>query len=98
MQPRRADILRALREARTLLETFGVAKVSLFGSFARDEANESSDVDLLVEFQRPIGLFEFARLQRALSERIGRSVELVTPAALKPQLRQRILQEAVIAA
>ena len=94
----RAHILGVLRGSRQLLDTFGVARLSLFGSFARDEGREDSDVDLLVEFSRPIGLFEFVRLQRELSERLGRRVELVTPAALKPQLRDRILHEAVIAA
>jgi predicted nucleotidyltransferase len=96
--PRREDILVALRNAKPLLESFGVAQVSLFGSFARDEGRADSDVDLLVEFNRPIGLFEFVRLQRELGVRIGRQVELVTLAALKPQLRDRILGEAVIAA
>ena len=96
--PRREDILQALRDSRSLLDAFGVSRLSLFGSFARDEGREDSDIDLLVEFNRPIGLFAFARLQRELGERIGRPVELVTPAALKPQLRERILHEAVIAA
>lgn len=95
---RREDILRILRDSGALLDAFGVAHVSLFGSFARDEGREDSDVDLLVEFNRPIGLFEFMRLQRQLGEQIGRRVELVTPAALKPQLRDRILHEAVVAA
>ena len=95
--PRREDILVALRNAKPLLDSFGVAPVSLFGSFARDEAREDSDVDVLVEFARPIGMFDFVRLQRELGERIGRKVELVTPAALKPQLRDRILAEAVVA-
>jgi hypothetical protein len=96
--PRRDDILVALRNARPLLNSFGVAHVSLFGSFARHEAREDSDVDVLVEFARPIGMFDFIRLQRELGERIRRNVELVTPAALKPQLRDRILAEAVLAA
>ena len=91
-------MLKILRDAKPLLEAFGVAQISLFGSFARDEACEDSDVDLLVEFGRPIGMFEFVRLQRELGERIGRRVELVTRAALKPQLRDRILAEAVLAA
>jgi uncharacterized protein len=81
-----------------VLDAFGVARVSLFGSFARDEGREDSDVDLLVEFGRPIGLFDFVRLERELSVQIGRKVELVTRAALKPQLRDRILAEAVLAA
>jgi uncharacterized protein len=95
---RRAEILNVLRDSRPLLDAFGVARLSLFGSFARDEGREDSDIDLLVEFDRPIGLFEFARLQRELGARLGRQVELVTHAALKPQLRDRILDEAVFAA
>lgn len=95
---RRDDILKVLRDSRSLLDAFGVAHLSLFGSFARDEGREDSDVDLLVEFSRPIGLFEFVRLQRQLGELVGHRVDLVTPAALKPQLRDRILHEAVVAA
>ena len=95
---RREDVFTVLRDSRPLLEAFGVARLSLFGSFARDEGRQDSDVDLLVEFTRPIGLFQFVRLQQQLTERIGRRVELVTPGALKPQLRDRILDEAVVAA
>ena len=94
---RRDDILNALRTGRAIWEPFGVARLSLFGSFARDEGRGDSDVDLLVEFDRPIGLFEFVRLQRELGELVGHAVDLVTPAALKPQLRDRILAEAVVA-
>lgn len=95
---RREEVLKALRDSRPLLEASGVARLSLFGSLARDEGRQDSDVDLLVEFSRPVGLFEFVRLQRELGARLGRRVELVTPAALKPQLRDRILGEAVVAA
>ena len=95
---RREEILKALRDCRPLLDAFGVSRLSLFGSFARDEGREDSDVDLLVEFGKPIGLFEFVRLQRELGARLGRRVELVTPTALKPQLRDRIFGEAVFAA
>jgi predicted nucleotidyltransferase len=92
---KRADVLKALRASRDTLEAFGVARLALFGPVARDEARADSDVDLLVEFCRPMGLFEFVRLQRTLAEIVGHSVELVTPGALKPQLRERILGEAV---
>ena len=95
---RREDVLKVLRDSRPTLEAFGVARLSLFGSFARDEGRDDSDVDLLVEFNRPIGLFEFVRLQRQLGDIVGHRVGLVTPAALKPQLRDRILSEAVVAA
>lgn len=95
---RRDDILETLREHQASLVVFGVAHLRLFGSFARDEGRNDSDVDLLVEFSRPIGLFEFVRLQRLLAQLVGRRVDLVTPAALKPALRDRILGEAVVAA
>src|SRR6266571_5151951 len=95
---RREDIFTVLRHSRPLLEAFGVARLSLFGSFARDEGRQDSDVDLLVEFTRPIGLFEFVRLQRQLGDLVGHRVDLVTPAALKPEFRDRILSEAVVAA
>jgi predicted nucleotidyltransferase len=94
----RENVLKALRDSRPTLDAFGVARLSLFGSFARDEGRDDSDVDLLVEFNRPVGLFEFVRLQRQLAEIVGHRVDLVTPAALKPQLRDRILGEAVVAA
>src|SRR5438128_1401600 len=74
----------------------GAVRLSLFGSSARDEAHEDSDIDFVVEFGRPIGLSEFVRLQRELGDLLCRRVELVTPAALKPQLRDAILREAFL--
>jgi predicted nucleotidyltransferase len=50
---------------------------------------------LLVEFERPVGLFTFIRLKLYLENLLGRRVDLVTPAALRPELRQQILQEAI---
>ena len=94
----RDEILEALASQRALFERYGVSAVSLFGSVARGESTEGSDIDLLVEFSRPIGLFQFVELKRALEEIFGRSVDLVTPKALKPQLRDQILKEAIRAA
>ena len=67
---------------------------------ARDEADESSDVDILVEFEpgARVGLFEFARLRRTLGEILGRTVDLVTPDALRQEMRAQVLREAVYAA
>ena len=96
--PTSKAIVAKLRAQRTLLESYGVSSLSLFGSVARGEAGEDSDVDLLVEFSRPIGFFEFVRLKHALEEILGRRVDLATPRSLKPQLRDRILKEAVRAA
>ena len=62
---------------------------------ARNEAADHSDIDLLVEFDRPVGLFAFCHLRRFLEEILGCSVDLITPDALKLQLKDRILREAV---
>ncbi|GAB4194680.1 MAG: nucleotidyltransferase family protein [Coleofasciculaceae cyanobacterium] len=77
------------------LKEFGVKSLALFGSVARDEARLDSDVDLLVEFEKPVGLFTFMRLQRYLEAILDRSVDLGTPDSLKPYLRELVLQEAV---
>jgi hypothetical protein len=97
-RPTREAVVARLGTERSLLQGYGVRTLSLFGSVARGEAEEDSDVDLLVEFFRPVGFFEFVRLKRALEEILGRRVDLATPKSLKPQLRDRILKEAVRAA
>jgi hypothetical protein len=85
------DILRShqaeLREA-------GVKSLKLFGSVVRGEAGPGSDIDILVEFSRPIGLLAFVGLKHRLAELLGRPVDLVTPEALKLPLRDGILSEA----
>jgi len=87
-----------LSAARAELGELGVRSLDLFGSVARDEASADSDVDLLVEFDRPIGLFHFFRVQRRLEELLGARVDLVMRDAVKPQLRERIFAEAIRAA
>jgi len=73
----------------------GVKSLAVFGSLVRGEATPASDIDVLVEFDRPVGLFEFIRLKLYLEELTGRHVDLVTPDALRPAMRAEILNEAV---
>ena len=94
----RDKILAQLKSHKRQLKKFGVRSISLFGSMARNQARKRSDIDLLVDFDRPIGLFEFARLKMYLEELLGRKVDLVTPEALRKELRETILQEAIRAA
>ena len=83
-----------IREHKTeLRDRYQVANLGIFGSFARGEATELSDVDILVEFSETVDLFHFIRLQYYLAEILGRKVDLVTPDALKPLLKDRILRE-----
>jgi len=83
-----------------LRERFFVQDLAIFGSVARDAAGPGSDVDLLVEFEpgRAVGYFKFFALQQELESRLGLKVDLVTPGALKKQLKARILAEAIHAA
>lgn len=94
----RDQVLETLASHKEDLRGFQVASISLFGSVARNEARVGSDVDLLVEFSGTVGLFHFVRLKRFLEEILGARVDLATPGALKPQLRERILSEAIRAA
>jgi len=80
------------------IRRYGVAHLAVFGSVSRGEETSKSDIDILVEFERPIGLFGFVRLQRLLEEIIGRPVDLTTPDALRPEMRESILGEAIYAA
>jgi len=93
---KRQDILKALSEHRSEIETrFGVASLSLFGSVARDVAQDESDVDILVTFKKIPGIFGFLELKGYLEDLLQCSVDLVTKNALKKQFREQILQEAV---
>lgn len=95
---KRDEILRILGEHRSNLEQFGVKSLALFGSIARDEADGNSDVDILVEFARPVGFFAFFGLQSYLENLLGCKVDLGTPDSLKPTLRERVLKEALYVA
>jgi predicted nucleotidyltransferase len=70
-----------------------VGMVGVFGSMARGEANEDSDIDLLVRLTRPKSLLSLVTLERKLTDALGRRVDLLTENALSPYLRDRILGE-----
>lgn len=65
-----------------LAHEFGVSKIGLFGSFAKGQSDETSDVDIVVEFDRPIG-FRFVDLVEYLENLLGRKVEVLTPAGIQ---------------
>ena len=90
------DQVRAMREAisRTAA-AFGASHVRLFGSAARGDDRDDSDVDLLVEFEPGRSLLDHAGLVMELEELLGRTVEIGTPKGLRHAYRERILHEAV---
>lgn len=79
----------------TLRRDFGVRRVLLFGSTARDEARDDSDLDLLVDFESGPTFDSYMGLKFFLEDHLGLRVDLVTPKALKPRLRPIVEREAV---
>ena len=96
MKSTRQEILTSLQHLKVEVEDrYPVRKIGVFGSVARDEQTDESDIDLLVEFSRPVGFVTFMRLEHFLSERLGRPVDLVTSDSLKPVIRQDVLSEVI---
>lgn len=89
-----SQVLPLLRaEMPTLKTRYGVRSLALFGSVVRGEARETSDLDILVEYEAAPTLFEFVRLKMDLSELLGAPVDLVMRSALKPTIGRAILAE-----
>lgn len=83
-----------MRQQREAISDFHVASLFLFGSVARDQAKASSDVDLLVEFSQPVGLFTLARLQIYLEKLLGCAINLGTSDSLKPYMQDLVIEGA----
>ena len=84
-----------LRQHRAEWQALGVARVQVFGSVARGEAGEASDVDVLVEFAGPAGLLSQVRAVWLFERLLGRRTDVVTGAALKAPMRRAVLEDAV---
>lgn len=83
------------RHRGTLRKKYGVRSLGLFGSYVRNQERPGSDVDILVEFETPIGLLRFNQLERYLAEVLGKRVDLVMKRALKPHIGRHILDEVI---
>jgi predicted nucleotidyltransferase len=96
-QPRSLDeILQILKQNMPeITDRYKVQSLGVFGSYVRGDARESSDLDLLVEFDQAPSLLKLIRMEDDLSERLGIKVDLVMKKALKPRIGQRILSEVV---
>jgi predicted nucleotidyltransferase len=78
-----------------LRDEYYVSRIGIFGSFARGEARPDSDVDILVEFSQPVGLFHFVDLQDRLTQILGRKADLGQPGAIKPVIKEEVLKETI---
>jgi len=79
-----------------ILKRYGIRRASVFGSFARGEEREDSDIDILVEFEEGKSLLDLVGLKMDLEEALGRKVDVLTYKSLHPLLKDRILQEQMI--
>ncbi|MAY86077.1 nucleotidyltransferase family protein [Leeuwenhoekiella sp. A16] len=85
------EILEKLKSLKPyLFKEFGVSEIGVFGSVARNESTESSDIDILVNFERPLG-WKFFSLQLYLEQIFQRKIDLVTKDGIKEQLKKDIL-------
>ena len=82
------------KKVAALCARLGIRRLSVFGSVARGEERPDSDIDLLAEFSERVTLLDLVRAERELADELGRRVDLLTPAALSPHLRDRIESEA----
>ncbi len=84
-----------LRSKNDLQIRYGVIYLGVFGSYVRGEQKPDSDVDILVEMEKPIGFFRFIELEEHLASILGVKVDLVTKKALKPVIGSEILREVI---
>lgn len=91
-----SEILDTLRDMRAeLREHYHVSSIGIFGSYSRKHQTEQSDLDLVVEFSKPIGMMAFVHLKNLLSDRLAIRVDLVTPDGLHPLIRDQVMHEVV---
>lgn len=87
------EILQKLEELKPILRNdFAVKEIGVFGSFIDEKQSDDSDIDILVELERPIG-WKFFSLEKYLEQVFGRKIDLVTKKALKKQIKDNILQK-----
>ncbi|MBP7398632.1 MAG: nucleotidyltransferase family protein [Chitinophagales bacterium] len=87
------DIEKKLKQIKPdLLDKFHVTNIGYFGSYSKNQQNENSDLDILVEFSKPVG-WEFFTLEQFLENKLGLRIDLVTSNALKDRIKEIILKE-----
>jgi hypothetical protein len=90
------EIQQILRQNKSLLqENYQIAQLGIFGSYARGEQTEKSDIDVLIDYEQAPTLFKLVELRDYLSNAMGMKVDVVTKNGLKPRIRERVLSEVV---
>ena len=92
----RDELLKTLRDLKPWMETQGLVNVRLFGSYARDEAGPTSDIDLLVDETRTLSVLDRFDVEEALGARLKRTVDVCFERNLNPYVRQTALRDALV--
>ena len=87
------DINTIKAKSAPILKKLGVSKAAVFGSVARQEDTQQSDIDILVDFQKKFTLFDLSELKIELEEALGKKVDLVTYQSIHPKLKKQILSQ-----
>jgi len=94
----KTQVIGKISSQKALLEDkFFVKEIGVFGSVARGEQTHQSDIDILVDFKSPIGIFDFIRLEDYLSQLLNSKVDLVTKTGLKSLIKDEILSQTIYA-
>ncbi len=92
----RDEILQILANQKlSLLETYQITRLGIFGSYAREQQTETSDLDVLVDYSQPPNLLKLIELRDYLSQLFTIKVDVVTQSGLKPRIRDRVLSEVI---
>ena len=78
-----------------LLKTYGVEKIGIFGSFARNEATNKSDLDVLITLKEPISYFKFFDLEKEIELLVGKKIDLATNEAIKSTIRPNVMKDLI---
>jgi hypothetical protein len=90
------EIKKILKEKKDYLKIkYGVKEIGIFDSYVKGEEKEKSDIDILVEFEKPIGLIKFIELENYLTDLFGIKVDLGMKSALKPKIGEHISKEVI---
>ena len=92
---RREDVIAILR-GQMMLSKFRIKSLFLFGSVARNEANQESDLDFIVDFEGSATFDRYMDLKIFLEDLFDRQIDLAIEGSLKPQIRQRVVEEAIL--
>ncbi|MDJ0647581.1 MAG: nucleotidyltransferase family protein [Xenococcaceae cyanobacterium MO_188.B19] len=90
------EIKQILRQSKPFLEdNYRITEVGIFGSYARGKETESSDVDVIVDYQKPPTLIMLVELKEYLSSLVNMKVDIVTKKGLKPRIKEKVLSEVI---